>query len=344
MEEVNKKDSTKNIIFIKKGQSTFINKDEELLREDFNLHTITIKQFHGVKLLLEEIRIFGWLLFRKNRFDAVYIWFADFHGFLPVFLCKLFHKKSLVVLGGYDVYSLPEFHYGINSNPIRNFCARYIYKNASHIITLGKQMQKDVLKLIGSDDHYSQVVNIPTGYSAENWYCDSPKMKRIVMVAFSESQSRNKIKGIDRFIEVAQVMPQYEFILIGLQNADKFFPSLPQNLKSIGVVENPRKWYSESMVYLLLSRTEGFPNVLCESMLCECVPVANDVGGAKEIVGNTGYLIKTFSIENTQKLIEKAMNSAVQSKGSAARLRIKKHFTIDRRRNSILQILKDNPS
>ncbi|MGO4214380.1 glycosyltransferase, partial [Terriglobus sp. YAF25] len=48
-----------------------------------------------------------------------------------------------------------------------------------------------------------------------------------------------------------------------------------------------------SDIFTLLSRTEGFPNVVIEAMAARIPVVATDVGGTSEVVtdGVTGYLV-----------------------------------------------------
>ena len=44
--------------------------------------------------------------------DLVLIWFAGGHAFAAVFLAKLLRKKSMIIVGGFDVARVPEINYG----------------------------------------------------------------------------------------------------------------------------------------------------------------------------------------------------------------------------------------
>ncbi len=68
-----------------------------------------------------------------------------------------------------------------------------------------------------------------------------------------------------------------------------------------GYQTNPLSFFSRSDVFVLSSRVEGMPNVLIESMLCGCTPVATDCPtGPKEVLCNEkfGYLcpVDNFSV------------------------------------------------
>ena len=61
-----------------------------------------------------------------------------------------------------------------------------------------------------------------------------------------------------------------------------------------GNVDNPLAYFSRANVFVLCSHVEGLPNVLVESMLCGCTPVAtNCPTGPREVLqdGKHGYLV-----------------------------------------------------
>jgi len=45
--------------------------------------------------------------------DLIFVWFADWPAFLAILFTKLFRKKIVVVVGGYDTACVPEIDYGI---------------------------------------------------------------------------------------------------------------------------------------------------------------------------------------------------------------------------------------
>jgi hypothetical protein len=92
----------KKILFVYTNYSTFVKTDFEILSE---MHSVKPYQFKPVKGLLKTawqmLLQLLFLLLNIWKFDAVFIWFADYHSFLPVLFAKTDWKK--VVCGDWRV-------------------------------------------------------------------------------------------------------------------------------------------------------------------------------------------------------------------------------------------------
>jgi glycosyltransferase involved in cell wall biosynthesis len=78
---------------------------------------------------------------------------------------------------------------------------------------------------------------------------------------------------------------------------------------------------------------EGFSNVIGEAMACERICVATDVGDAKRILGNSGYVVPAGDAAALATAWLQALNLSDDERrirGRAARERIVKHFALDR--------------
>ena len=76
---------------------------------------------------------------------------------------------------------------------------------------------------------------------------------------------------------------------------------------------------------------EGFSNVLVEGMLTSLYPVATDVGDAKKIIGNTGFILSGSDEETLKKeflKIIKIKKVFIKTMGRKARNRAMKLFTV----------------
>lgn len=90
--------------------------------------------------------------------------------------------------------------------------------------------------------------------------------------------------------------------------------------------------YAAMDVNVLSSIGEGFPNVLGEAMACGVPCVATDVGGSKDLIGDTGSLVPPSDPQALSDaviaLLERTKAERVQL-GLAARRRIQERFSID---------------
>ena len=81
---------------------------------------------------------------------------------------------------------------------------------------------------------------------------------------------------------------------------------------------------------------EGLPNVLCEAMLCECIPIGNNVFGISDAIGDTGFIFHGF--EELYK-VKKILKSNVYLNGKKARERIKKKYPLSKRVDNFKSLL-----
>ena len=277
---------------------------------------------------------------RITKTFVFFVWFADYHSFLPVFFSRVFGKKSIIVLGGYDVTYIPELKYGSFSNPIRKFCTAYSLKNAHFLMAVDPSLIEEArtrIKTVKGDYLY-----VPTSFDSNQWYREKEKEKLIMTVGICDSVQRLKLKGIDLFIEVARLLPRYEFLIIGMKQNMLGDLKIPTNLKTRDHVSfsELKDFYSRAKVYAQFSMREGLPSVVCEAMLCECVPVGTDVNGIPTAIGDCGFILKNRNRRDAARLIETAIESPA-SLGEKARKRIKTLFNRERREKSILSILEN---
>src|SRR5271157_5036327 len=82
--------------------SSFIKNDCDLLSKHYEVSKINIKTIKDIFSLAVAV----------SKCDLTFIWFAGKHAFPAILLSKILRKKSIVVVGGYDVAYLPEINYG----------------------------------------------------------------------------------------------------------------------------------------------------------------------------------------------------------------------------------------
>ena len=247
--------------------------------------------------------------------DTSFSWFAGGHAALAVLFSRLLGKKSIVILGGYEVAKLPEIGYGACLNRRSALLAKFALKFADKVLAVDESLKDEAIKNYGlSGDNISVV---PTGYDHEHFKMSGQKENIILTVSQRSAYLR---KGIPLFLEAARRMPHLKFVVVG-----KGWQDAPENVEFPGFVSDDEllKYYQRAKVYCQLSLHEGLPNALCEAMLCECVPIGSRANGIPKAIGNTG-----FYAENIDELVS-AIEKAMQTSGGPARDRIINLFPIE---------------
>lgn len=150
-------------------------------------------------------------------------------------------------------------------------------------------------------------------------------------------------KKIDLFVEVARLLPQYNFVWIGNQREVTEFGTLPRNCHFCGNIPNAGAFCSKADLLMLPSNYEGLPMVILEAMSFGKPIVSSDVGGVSEIVRNeiNGYTLENIPHLFSEKIHHILENEALYSKFSKNSLDIfRKKLTIERMVQGYLDIYK----
>lgn len=325
------------ILFVRPYNSSFIQMDYELLEKHFDIKLLELgsnkkKLYEKIKIL---VKIFKYVLWA----DITFSWFADIHAYWAVILSKIFLTKSIVIVGGYEVAKLPEINYGGMLNPKSASIVKYILNNADMILTVDEGLKIDAIRnfdIIGDN-----ILTIPTGYDHEQFRPNGEKENIIITVASGDDWERARLKGLDIFVESAKLLPDFIFIVIGIEGdaLKKLKTISPPNVDYIMKLPQEKiiPYYQKAKVYCQLSMREGLPNALCEAMLCECIPVGSDVQGVRTAIGDAGFLVPHGDAEATAAAIKKAL---ISEKGKEARERIKRLFPIERREKELIHTIK----
>lgn len=281
------------ILLVYSPDTTFTNVDYEILLREHKVEKYQFVPQKGLfKVACEFIKQLLFLTTRIWSYDAVYIWFADYHSYLPVLFSKIGGKKSYIVIGGYDVANFPELKYGTLTEPLRKYMSVFSMQNATLCIPVVEQLEKKLLKICPT----ARTKTIHTGYSFkdhDDLDLNMRRKKMILTVSITENHQRFMIKGLDRFKELALLMPDYTFCIVGIkENAKVLFEPIPDNLIYYPPLkqEELTAFYLKAAYYAQFSRSEGLPNALCEAMLYGCVPLGVNVGGIGTAIENYGLV------------------------------------------------------
>ncbi|OIP02367.1 MAG: hypothetical protein AUJ98_01480 [Bacteroidetes bacterium CG2_30_33_31] len=341
------------ILYIYPGtKSTFVDKDLRLLAEKFRVSEYKFNTQNKKLLPLYFFQQAFFLVRNIFKHDLYIIMFGGYWSFLPVVLAKFFNKKSIIINGGTDCVSFPSIGYGsLQKSPIAWFTKKS-FLNASHIVTLHSSLMFQNYKYMDleykSQGLQFHIPNLKTpsttiynGYDANFWKATQKKVpKSFITVSIGLGEARRRaVKGIDLVLEIAPRFPDCQFIIVGTDPSE--LHDAPKNVilltKKTPIELVPI--YSEATFYLQLSMSEGFPNSLCEAMLCECVPIVSDVASMPFIVSDTGFVLKKKDIGLLKSLISDALSSDTNALGQKARKRISENFTETLRQEKLLNLV-----
>jgi len=280
------------------------------------------------------------LIFLRNagKVDLIYSWFADF-SFWPLLIGRIFQKKTMVIVGGYDVAKVAEIKYGSLMTRRGRWKASYSLRKASSVLAVDEGLVSDIKNNLGfmSD----KIRTVHTGYDGDKFYPLGEKQDIVLTVANAADWQRVRVKGLDMFVDVAKDLPGIRFQMIGIHGEakERLEAISPNNLEIYGPMgmDELLKAYQKSKVYCQFSMREGLPNSLCEAMLCECVPVGTNVQGVRTVIDGVGFLVNPGNIRGASEFILKALSEP--SLGKDSRLRIINEFTIKTREDRIIEAI-----
>lgn len=325
----------KNILLVYTNFSTFVKKDFDILSAKYTVDKYCfIPSNQGFKLLMSFLKQLIFLLFKGYKYEVFFMRFGSYHTLFPVLFAKFLKKKSYIVVGGYDVNTIPEFQYGSFYNSKRAFFARNSFKNATLCLPVVDSLEKKLKEHV--PEAKSKIIYNGFGIIEFN---DETKLLQkentVITVSITKDKRTVFIKGLDRFMDLAKSNPTYKFILIGVENEAKdIFDEIPENVQLIPKQssENLKQLYRDARFYVQLSRSEGMPNALCEAMMWKCIPLGTNVGGIETIIDNCGYYGE-WNVNNFTDYINKNSNNAVL--GQLARKRIIDNFSIEKRKKEL---------
>ena len=341
--KMNKK---KNTCVVYSLPRTFVTKDINYLKNIghrvFKIESAPLKSifkflFNRINEVFKSIVLFP-------KLDSVFIWFSDYHSFIPLVFSKFFSVKSIIIVGGYDAISDPKLGHGVFlKKGLRQSIVKLNYYLSSEVWVVDRSLYEGCNVAYKQNKIKSGLINwipeiknkiqiIPTAYSSLFWRrTKEKKPKTILTVANIDHNRVFEIKGIPLIFDLAKKIPEFQFTIVGLKKNSMFDPyEKPRNVE---LIESKNKlqlrdFYSEAQYYFQHSRLEGLPNALCEAMLCECIPIGNKVFGIPNAIGKTGLL---FNGINEIEKIASFLRTNKKINSLLARKRIMSLFSEEKR-------------
>lgn len=366
------------VLFIYTHSSTFVRGDISILRKRYNIREYQFKNNPKSQLPLSLFKLFVYLLFNIYKYKIIYIWFADYHSFLPILFAKFFGKRVLLVIGGYDVCREKKYHYGSFSKPLRAYMALRSIKWATCNLCVSKNIGRTV-KAIAPNAKTATIYNgvlvlgqesnltVPKSEISEtaakriDLITNNTPQRDVLCVALVSTVQAFYIKGINRYNRVAALLPNVQFTLVGC-SASIFAKAGERPSSNLTIVEaipheQLQGYYRSSHVYCQFSRRESFSLSLAEAMSSGMIPVISTAGGMPEVTGGLGFSIYFYEKNLKPNVVTSRVEQGVatNSEQEAAQLvekalkmekseifreRVIQNFTLEKRETTILNKLK----
>ena len=329
----------KKLLLISAYSAPFVTRDFEILSKEYQ---VTWGKGRDLK---RSVLNYLWLILQigcqVSRSDLVYCWFADYRARIGVAWARIFRKKSVVVIGGYEVRSLlylDKTRSEMRATSHFTFCL----KKADLIIAVSDHYHDRLAELYPGYAH--KLVRIFIGLDIpDEREKISEKENIVITVCFGSIIDRINIKGLDIYLKTAEKLPMFEFYIIGAhgelaRELDRKKNS--NNLKIIPPLEENDlvKWYQRARIYCQFSRFESFGLSLVEAMSWQCIPIVSPIASLIERVGNNGFIMGEAVAEEAAQLILAAMNSSEET-GKKAFDWVKEHYDLKIREKQLIEIL-----
>lgn len=195
-------------------------------------------------------------------------------------------------------------------------------------ISLSLQQQSEVLDLALTNEKRVEGVVLFVGYLLQS--------KGVLELV-------EACADIDEVKQLVLVGPLFEDTMRGIIEAKASIRDNGRWLQFIGEIQREEVWnyYKKCCLFCLPSYSEGFPNVILESMAFGCPIVATDVGAIPEMLEDEcGVIVEAKKVEPLKKAIRELLfnQSMARSLGIKAHEKVLANYTIDKLYNKYYDV------
>ena len=332
--------SPKRILFVYTNFASFVKTDFDILSSAYNVDKYKFESEKGaLNFIINFLKQFMFLLFHIGKYDMIYIWFADYHSFLPVFFARFFGKRSFVVIGGYDVFRIKEINYGVFCSKIRGFFAISSMKHSTANLTVSKYVDRK-LKYIAPKSTHILVYNCMNLNTEDSAIIEKENLILTVTVVGDERTFIRK--GLDTFIDIARLLPEYNFAIVGLLKSTitHLITDCPDNISIYEKIPHKEmvSFFQKAKVYCQLSRAEAFGVSIAEAMHFNCFPIVTNEGAMPEVIGDLGLIVKREPAKIAL-IIEQLINNPIDKRLVLMEDHLKKLFSPEIRKEKLMVLL-----
>jgi glycosyltransferase involved in cell wall biosynthesis len=335
----------KHIFFTTSGLFTFVKKDLDFLEKHYHVNVFvfsTTKKWQTPFLFIKQAILIIVNIFKTDIYICK---FPGYLSFLPCIFSKLTKKPCLLITAGTESAGIPSIHYGNFDRKLLGKFTEFSFRWATHIAPVHKSLMlqdyiyhKEIHPQQGAayfcKNLKTPYTEINYGFNPDQWVYGN-EMRNTNSVAIIAAGFENKVvflrKGLDLIFEIADKLTEFTFTIIGCDN-EALSMKVPSNVLLMKKITQDEliKQFQKHEFYAQLSMFEGFPNALCEAMLCGCIPIGSSVSAIPDIIKDTGFILKEKNVSDLISLFKSTANYDKKKLSLAARHKIKVdyHFLI----------------
>lgn len=339
------------LLSVFESPSSFVKRDEEILSSHFEVIGIRVWGKNKVLLPVTWLLAFVKLIWQSVSAKLILVQGGGYHSLLASIVGRITRTPVLIIVIGTDAIKMPEIRYGHFRNKPLAWCTKLSYRTATALLPVHKTLieydytfedvsfKKQGVKAFVPNIS-TPIFEVNNGFDFDFWSFSSANRRKansfLTVAANVETSKRFLVKGIDLFLKMAEQFPDFKFTMVGT-----LLPGyqLPPNVRLLRnqTAEQLAQLYAEHAFYVQLSRSEGFPNSLCEAMLCGCIPIVSAVGGQPDIVGDHGVIIERNEPDLMRRKFELAISSELTPE--QVRSRIIDNYPISKRKEELLAVI-----
>ncbi len=266
----------------------------ELNKNAYEVHSMDWNGFNSLFVMIKLLR-----LFKKLNPDVIHCWMYHAAAFTSFIL--LVKKYGDITIWGIH-HSLNNFYQESRSTMFAIMCCKFLSRIPDKILYCSNSSMMQHLEF----GFKGEPVFFPNGYEIPEFEPNKKNCKRVGYVG--RFHPNKNIEGLVQLIKYSlNASNEVTFYLVGIGMSEQNSKLMKlinnhkldhERINLLGEITNMNKFYKMIDYLVLPSRTEGFPNVLCEAMLAGIRCLGTDVGDVKKIIGEKN----TFDVNQIDKM------------------------------------------